>query len=141
MIIYIFGSDNEYNRKIAIDDFCKKNGLTSQTVVYDSKGKPTLQQAYISVAHTESVLVVALSIQNIGVDIEKSNRKITIADSVEQWTQLEAYSKYIGTGLTRQLLISPNLPMYLITTLEVDDGYTLSVCSNDDERCIIDKRS
>ncbi|MEG1394331.1 MAG: hypothetical protein RR993_00760 [Clostridia bacterium] len=107
MIIFVqrdYGESERAKKAVLkkIKDICAK----SVELTYSATGKPLLDDGYISFAHTENVFVAAYSSQNIGVDIEKKERKVTcekIGDT-ERWTQLEAFAKWTGEGVTKSLL-------------------------------------
>lgn len=128
MIIYIFSKDTEDNRKLAIDDFCQRNSLPNQKLERRDN-KPTLQNCYISISHTDGVLAVGLSMYNLGIDIERSDRSTKCVADIRQWTRLEAYAKYANLGLKQ--LIKSHVPDDYMTTMQLEIGYTLSIYSKD----------
>ena len=75
-------------------------------------GKPISDKYFLSISHTEEVVAVALSNQNIGIDIEKSTSEKSLKflnaithekekgfgaeDFFSLWAKKEAYFKYCG---------------------------------------------
>lgn len=92
-----------------------------------SCGKPN---GYVSVSHTDGVLVVAFSDDKVGVDIERADRKVSpkVCKSIEQWTAIEAYAKWTGKGLSKDML-SQRLPDDMLST-RVWGEYVVSICSH-----------
>lgn len=91
------------------------------------------ERAFISFSHTDKILAIALSLQNVGVDIEKIDRKIGVVQSIEKWTKIEAYSKYLGTGLSKNLINSNGVESEIVCTFYINKKYCLSVCGQDND--------
>ena len=91
-----------------------------------SDGKPN---EHVSVSHTDGVLVMAFSDDKVGVDIERADRKVSpkICESIERWTAIEAYAKWTGYGLSKDILHC-KLPKEFLST-RVWGEYVISVCS------------
>lgn len=92
---------------------------------FDDKGKPKINNIYISMAHSKSLYGFVISDSNIGIDIEQiitknidsvAKRILTNKEYLaylecddkktfitNKWTLKEAYSKYIGTGITKDV--------------------------------------
>lgn len=84
-------------------------------IEFNENGKPTSNRCFFSISHSYDVSVVAISDQNIGVDVEqiiidenkmklakkliKKNRDITIVDFYLMFTGYEALMKYYGKSL------------------------------------------
>lgn len=85
---------------------------------------------YVSLSHTDGVLVVAFSDDKVGVDIERADREVSpkICKSIEQWTAIEAYAKWTGKGLSKEIL-SQRLPDDMLST-RVWGEYVVSICSH-----------
>ncbi|MDY2728435.1 MAG: hypothetical protein SOV26_05565 [Candidatus Onthovivens sp.] len=86
--------------------FFSENNLE---VKYSSSGKPLLENNFISISHSGSYLLIALSDENIGIDIEKysnigeyvkkilrKNEKSILTEQqlVEKFTFIESFVKY-----------------------------------------------
>lgn len=91
----------------------------------------------ISISHTENVLIMAFSELKVGVDIERNDRKISqkLCDDIKKWTQIEAYGKYLGSGITKSL-IKENIPQGLVESFFWEE-YVVSVASEDKKLDII----
>lgn len=142
MYLYITTFDDLQNAKNRVlDEYaktCKRHVSTDRL----SNGKPVLlldnkREGDISVSHTKNCLVVAISEEKVGIDIELKERHIspTICKNIKEWTQYEAYGKYLGTGISKELL-NKELPEELITSFEWGD-YIISLASNDKKVDII----
>lgn len=70
-------------------------------------GKPYLKEkyAFYNISHTDDLIVLAISDQEVGIDIEKTNRRSKInkknndPNYLKTWTIKEAGVKYLGTGI------------------------------------------
>lgn len=106
----------------------------------------------MSISHTDGMIAVAVSRgKKIGIDVEKVHRinkkivdkyyleseKKMIYDGNQDyetgviiiWTKKEAYSKYIGTGLTRELLKTDLTKRSDVSFfLERQKSYIISIC-------------
>ena len=102
------------------------------SIEYLPSGQPTLmldgrQSGYISISHTKDALVMALSDKPVGVDIELSERSTSrIGMDIKEWTKYEAYGKYLGVGINREVLRAV-LPKELIKSFRHGE-YVISVC-------------
>lgn len=135
---------------------CKLLSVSNQEIVFDKtdSDKPYLRgypNFYFNISHTRTAIVVALSDQEIGVDVEKikhadlgiTNRFFTeleqkyFLDSADKhkafyeiWTKKEAYIKCAGKGLNMSLIsfdvFHPKIKSK-IQTFQQDD-YIISVC-------------
>lgn len=113
-----------------VTESLQRSGIPLKSYYKDELGRPRLSIGDISISHTENIIAIALSDYKVGIDIERKNRKISKAlTSIENWTQKECYAKYLGCGMTRELLNSVP-PADLITTFEYGD-FIISVCSED----------
>ena len=91
-------------------------------VDYLPSGEPRLiansmPNGYVSIGHTDGILAMAFSDSKVGVDIERADRQVSsrVCESIEKWTRIEAYAKWTGRGLSREML-AMHLPDELITT-------------------------
>ena len=117
-------------------------------IVYNQNGKPLLykgdiESEKISISHTDNKLAIAFAREDIGIDIERRDRKVksSICKDIEQWTCYEAYGKRLGEGISRELL-KQELPMDTLRTHTVGE-YIMSVCcktSSPDIITIIDNK-
>lgn len=91
-----------------------------------SCGKPN---GYVSVSHTDGVLAMAFSDDNVGIDIERADRKVSpkICKNIEQWTAIEAYAKWTREGLSKNIIFQL-IPEDMIVT-RLFGEYVISICS------------
>lgn len=119
------------------------------SIEYLSSGQPILtkdgeQSGYISISHTYNALVMAFGDKPVGIDIERKSRKVSakVCESIEEWTKREAYGKYIGVGINKEVL-SAQLPDKIINTFYHGE-YVVSVCGeeyNEGIKTLIDNAS
>ena len=141
----IYKADASVGLEIAKNAILKHYGnIIGKTVELGrlSSGKPVVlydgkEEGYVSVSHTENVVLIAFCDSEVGIDIENSNRQTPkkICADITEWTQKEAYSKYLGTGLTREIL-NNSVPYGLVDSFIMDE-YTVSVASADKKVDII----
>lgn len=141
----------------------KKLGIKPEKITWEKNkyGKPFLENEkdfHFNLSHTKNAIVVAVSKNYVGIDIEKnkiamleiSERFFTKSEVAyitkseininkrfyEIWTKKEAYSKYKGKGLSMSLnkinVLSNR--SFQIQTFE-KNGYIISVCS----KCVSNK--
>ncbi|MGN0771754.1 MAG: 4'-phosphopantetheinyl transferase family protein [Christensenellales bacterium] len=98
---------------------------------YDDRGKPIGENCCLSISHTKGLYVMAVSDKQVGIDVESKERKIpSKLGDIRLWTQKEAYGKRQGSGLTRQI-IERFVGDDDTRTIDLEDGYWLSVCGED----------
>lgn len=105
------------------------------SIVYLPTGEPqlfsnSLQNGYVSISHTDGALAMAFSDSKVGVDIERADRVVSskVCESIEKWTRIEAYAKWKGMGLSRDILLE-KLPDDAIVTKRYLQ-YVISVCGD-----------
>ncbi len=129
---------------LLLEALSKENIIVTKPLVYEYKGtKPYLKDYlyYFNISHSSDYIVLVISDQEVGVDIEKIKKRarklahnivsleemssfLEISEKeyecsvIKIWTIKEAFLKYLGTGLIRSL---PNV--------KIDD---YSVKLNDD---------
>ena len=122
--------------------------------IYTELGKPQLtdHRAHFSIAHSGQWVGVAVSDANIGVDIQtvspirpavlrrafSQDEQVYIGEDAVRftklWTRKEAYAKYTGEGVARQLSAAiPEIPF--CTGCHADFVYT--ICGDDTVRIVI----
>lgn len=104
------------------------------SIEYLPSGAPQLisqgmRRGYVSVSHTDGLLAIAFSDVNVGIDVERADRTVSpkICDGIERWTAIEAYAKWTGNGLSKDI-IGQQLPADMIYT-KLWREYVISVCS------------
>lgn len=124
---------------------------TDYYVKYTEFKKPYLKGLFYNVSHSKGRIAIAISENEVGVDIqkytdvvEKVKSKYYHEDDYEQnllnmWVIKESYLKFIGIGLTNDLFnvrIKKDKVAYLkeeeayYSCFSLDDDYALSICSN-----------
>lgn len=125
--------ENAHKIDIAIKDYEQEYGVVLGKYLKLQSGQPTLENGYISISHTEKVLVIAISDKKVGIDVENKNRKVHKFDfSILEWTRYEAYAKWSGKGINRQLF-ETSLPCDIIKTLDVLESYYVTICTLDND--------
>ncbi len=93
----------------------------------DKNGKPLCDEAFLSIAHTKNIAVLALSSEPIGVDIERLDRKMPeklSSFSIFDWTDAEAAGKLCSLP-PRTILGS--LPENVQISRFEKDGFAISL--------------
>lgn len=144
-----------YSEILLREALCDELGISNRTLKFRKTelGKPYIENYPVkfSLSHTQSAVAVAVSFEEVGVDVEKlrpanlriaeryfsedekeflANSKHKDADFFMLWTRKEAYLKRIGRGLT--------LPLSSFSVLKEKeqyrtynrDGYVISLCCN-----------
>lgn len=110
-----------YNREKATDEYIRESvGNPEAKVLRTPKGKPYFENGpFVSVSHTDDLVVVAVSGSNVGIDAEKTDREVKKQQEITQkyftekekeyantrekfleiWTKKEAYGKFTGEGI------------------------------------------
>ncbi len=135
---------------------CTYFGFTNENIVFerDTNGKPYLKNksVHFNISHSESLVAVAVSDRDVGVDLEKIrevNPKLTDRYFTENekkyinvkspdwqtrffevWTKKEAILKMSGLGLRVKLNELETEDCTTVKTFNLD-GFVLSVCSED----------
>ena len=132
----------------------KVNNICDTNIIYNEYGKPYLEgnDVYFNISHSGKYVVCALSLKEVGVDIERIRPKHDLVlqncftkeeqeyvkddtSFTKVWTLKESYIKYLGTGLKTKLnsfsVISDNIIKQIdnlvFTSMLVED-YQLSIC-------------
>ena len=139
-----------------------KNKYHLDKVELSFEGKPHLidKKLYFNIAHTEGRVALAISDQEVGVDIERKTRRIRpdlykkVLSEEERiiyerrkdtslyfltcWVKKEAYLKYLGTGIDRHLnsISSENLVNAKIIE---DEDYLISIYSKLEDLTLLHK--
>lgn len=129
--------------------------LKNLNILKNAYGRPYFSnhsEIDMSISHTDGMIAVAVARgKKVGIDVEKIHRinhkiidqyyseleKNMICDEKQDyetgatliWTRKEAYSKYIGTGLTRELLKADMIKRSDVSFFgEREDQYIVSIC-------------
>ena len=112
------------------------------TIEYLSSGAPQLianlrPSGRVSISHTDGLLAMAFSDEEVGIDVEMADREVSskVCESIEKWTRIEAYAKWTGKGLSKDI-ISKQLPEDIITTRLWGD-YVISICSQSQSKVLL----
>ena len=110
----------DYNDKTDFIKFILKKyyNINDYNIFYNKYGKPYIDcNLYINWSDSKDYLALAISYDEIGIDIEKIRPFPTILikelindkekylnnNYLEVWVQKEAYLKYLGTGITKKM--------------------------------------
>ena len=112
------------------------------TIEYLPSGEPRLianckPSGHVSISHTKELLAMAFCDERVGIDVERADREVSprICESIEVWTRIEAYAKWTGKGLSKDI-ISRQLPKDIITTRLWGD-YVISICSQSQNKVLL----
>lgn len=144
-------------------------GLSNQTIIEDSGGKPRLQsgEMYFNISHSRNTLVIAVADTEVGVDIEFFDRRISDrvknyclsedeqksapyenVEFLKIWTAKESYLKLYGTGLRQAMkefsvindeFSSSTLPFAEFSRINTKE-YTICVATKQKEKSEIKSR-
>lgn len=144
---------------------CTRFGFENTNITFerDSNGKPYLtnKEVHFNISHSKDLVAVAVSRQNIGVDLEKirdvnvklieryftekekqyiSINKINWQTRFfEVWTKKEALLKMSGLGLRVKLDELETREFATVKTFNLDE-FVISVCSEDQDINIINNK-
>ncbi|MDE5756389.1 MAG: hypothetical protein K2I23_04795 [Clostridia bacterium] len=127
-------TDLQQAKERILQEYSKKSKGEIYTIDYLPSGAPQLisskQKKYVSISHTDGWLAMAFSDSKVGVDLERADREVSpsVCESIEKWTRIEAYAKWTGLGLSRDMLFE-KLPDDMIITKRFLK-YVVSVCGS-----------
>lgn len=141
-------------------------GLPSAKIVKNEHGKPFVENVkdrlFVSVSHTESLLFVAVSDENVGLDAEPMDRQTdyvpiikrfpleeraeirTVQDFLRHWTAKESAIKWLGGTLAHDLkklrfvdgvLQYDGIDIPVFVTEKIIENHFVTVCSERDFAC------
>ncbi|MDE6275680.1 MAG: hypothetical protein K2M75_03980 [Clostridia bacterium] len=126
-------TDLQQAKERILQEYSKKSKGKTYTIEYLPSGAPQLianskPSGCVSISHTDSWLAMAFSKDKIGIDLERADREVSskVCESIEKWTRIEAYAKWTGLGLSRDMLFE-KLPDDMIITKRFAK-YVVSVC-------------
>lgn len=135
--------------------------LNNLNILKNEYGRPYFSnhsEIDMSISHADGMIVVAVARgKKVGIDVEKIHKinhkiidkyyseleKNMICDEKQEyetnatliWTRKEAYSKYIGKGLTRELLKTDMIRRSDVSFFLKREGqYIVSICVGDNEK-------
>jgi 4'-phosphopantetheinyl transferase len=160
MIIYIIKNPSLKDYKqILLNDYCQNNSININIEILKNKlGKPYIKDNpfYFNISHSEDYYIMAISHQNIGIDIQKHvllKPKIINRFTLEEkdyinndiikfydlWCKKESYAKYLGISIFHTLNINliNNPKDCLLKQIHVDNNYSCYVCIKKDEDILL----
>jgi len=102
---------------------------------YLETGKPTLSDAYISVTHSNDLLIIAYAKQEIGIDCEKirpiqetliNKLQLDPINPILDWCKRESIIKLLDD---KQYLLKKELNDYFFTEITLNSSYCIVVSS------------
>ncbi len=134
------------------------HALPSVEILYTENGKPYVEAPiYFSLSHTESLICLAVSEKEVGVDMERIDRAVdfpviasryfpyrspkTKEEFLELWVQMESAVKFIGGTLAvdgkkctleENQVFHPDYPP-LFTQRVHHDNHVICLCQADEE--------
>ena len=134
-------TDLQVAKEMVLSKYSEARGNT-YSIDYLPNGAPQLRsnsttKEYVSISHTDGLLAMAFSDDNVGIDVERADRQVSpkVCKSIEDWTRIEAYAKWTGLGLSKDM-IKKKLPEDKITTKRYQQ-YVVSVCSDEKDFAVI----
>ena len=157
-------STGSSTREIVKKILSSKFDIPAPEIITSENGKPYLANIgetplYFSISHTDELLFIAFSDKNVGIDAEKTSRKVDYAPIVKKfsekerekissaldflcaWTAKESAVKWLGGTLGRDLrhvrlidnqLYYKSLPLPLSVSFLTFQEHVLAVCSEED---------
>ncbi len=151
--------------KTSLSDFNFSNKILEK-IRYKEDGKPYIPNSFcFNISHSENIIICACYNSNIGVDIEKimprninklqtfisKDEFIALSNSTNQdqlfakiWTQKEAFSKAIGSGMNlsfadiniTNLKVMHKNEFWYLYPLNIDKKYFCHICVADNKKAI-----
>ena len=163
-IFYLKKVDGVSTRETLKKILSSKFRFSSPEIITSENGKPYLKNngelpLHFSVSHTDELLFVVFSDKNVGIDAEKSSRKVEYApiikkfpeteraqisskaDFLQNWTAKESAVKWLGGTLGRDLahlqfvdkqIYYKSLPLPLTISFPAFQEHVVAVCSEED---------
>lgn len=120
--------------KILKEDFNIDNPIMYENEYH----KPYIEGIFFNISHSNNMVVIGISNNNIGIDIEMintlkdlsslkkklfSNELLDDDSFIKKWTQIEAKFKYDGTGIVYSNLKDLKIDEENIKSFEIFDSY------------------
>lgn len=142
---------NSYIAWYYLNEKLKKDfniNLEKEEIFENEYHKPYIKNIYFNLSHSENLIVIAISNNEVGIDIEIINnnkdyillKKKLLVDNIsneeliKKWTQIEASFKYDGTGILYSKLNEINIEN--VSSYKVLDRYNnsyyLSIKTNEE---------
>lgn len=131
--------------RIMINNQLEKMGVRDFKLSCDSLGKPIIleskNQLQISISYSNLFVVVAISDEEVGIDVEYSGRKFPkniienwnlreqLMDPYRIWTSKESYLKFLGLGLRKSINAISVDCLPLCCNMVTDTGIKKTLCS------------
>lgn len=139
---------HKIGRELILKIASEKLGHTPEIKI-GKNGKPYIDGLHFNLSHSGNLIACAFSDDEVGIDVEKIRSyrprvlksfhpaEVARVEKSEDkdtefykiWTMKEAYLKFLGTGITKDLSFNvfeiPNI------RTEICDGYVISICTKE----------
>lgn len=148
----------EFLIKLSLEKYLNTN-INKLDFIINQYGKPILSRSdcFINISHKNDILVIAISKNDVGVDIEKvdskyqkiatkiynndnyNNYSTNIDKIINDWTILESFVKLIGKNMYIDLktlkitdfnIIDQKNNVYFYKSIKIESDYYITVASN-----------
>lgn len=148
----------EFLIKLSLEKYLNTN-INKLDFIINQYGKPILSRSdcFINISHKNDILVIAISKNDVGVDIEKvdskyqkiatkiynndnyNNYSTNIDKIINDWTILESFVKLIGKNMYIDLktlkitdfnIIDQKNNKYFYKSIKIESNYYITVASN-----------
>ncbi|MBQ8292547.1 MAG: hypothetical protein IJX78_01920 [Bacilli bacterium] len=98
-------SEKKAGEILLLKALSQENIVINEPLKYIYKGsKPYLESYpyYYNISHTEDFIVLAISTNEVGIDVENKNRLLKnnkLVNSIKEWTIKEAFVKYLALSV------------------------------------------
>ncbi len=117
-------------------------GLTGKPIIGNIKknesGAPYCENYFVSISHTDGVVMLALSDKPVGIDVEKADRKVPVQmKDVFNWTAYEAKCKLSGEGIKLSEVRAGGDYTDGVSFHSFLKGYVIAVAGGDDSVFVV----
>lgn len=134
-MIYLFWAEDCNDKSELIrsaDVFLEgKNLARIGEIKKTAKGAPYCDNYFLSVTHTDNVILLAVSTSPVGVDAEKNDRSTPrgFVGGIANWTAMEAVGKASGEGISLSDVKSGRDFTSKVSFVDVRQDITVAVCT------------